>query len=199
MRAGRPTVLQLGLDHPAFFQRLEVVLLGPVIGAELLVEVVLAGLERLERDIGVRKILKGDPVEIELAAPDWQIARPVVFTALIGHRPPLSQRPDPIGPRAERRSVNGRLLERVRLMKGAREDRKLRDQSGKVARQGAFGEVDAKGPRIDGGHARHALQRDGQVGHAFVAQRLDRERDIIRRHRRAVRENRLGPQGEHGK
>ena len=103
---GRFVAERLANDQPLVDGRL-VVLGCPRTRGELLAKIVLAGEERLERDVAIAIVIDADAPEIVAPAVDRQVARPVIGDPLVDCRSAGFDPDDAVRPAAERRGERG--------------------------------------------------------------------------------------------
>ena len=168
---------------------------GPAVGAELVAMVVLAGLERLERDAGVAVVVVTDLVEIVVAGADRQVLAPVVGIAPIDDAAPGVDLGDDVGAGAHRR-LQRSLGEVAVLPVVLRQDRQEAADQQRQLPVRAVGEDELDRTLAQVRDLHHLLVGGARVGPAMGAYGLQAEDDVVHGHRRAVGEARLGPERE---
>src|SRR5690606_4801982 len=109
---------------------------GPKARAVLGAEVVLARLERLERDVGVAEILVAHLVEVVAAPVERELGAPIVLGALTHDRAPRIDPGDPVRTAAERR-LECRAVELALFVIVLGQDRHLAGYQRQLAIHGA--------------------------------------------------------------
>ena len=101
----------LFLDDATFTQRRAVIAGGPVLGAELQVEIQLAGLECFQGDAGVAVVIHYHPIEVVETLAYRQLGRPVIANPLKANRATGAHLANAVGAAAQRwfQSIAGEI------------------------------------------------------------------------------------------
>ncbi len=183
----------LGLHHLPREHRREGEVAVPAGRVQLAPDVDLAGLEGLEHGVAVGEVVVADHLEIVQPLRQRQVPAPVVGVAAEADRAPRVHPVHDIGARADRHlhRAAGEVLPRpLRLL----EDRPHAHQQRKLAVGGVEGEADR--PLAGLLHPGDLGPGAEIAGMALGPERLEGPHHVLDRDRRAVREARLGAQGE---
>src|SRR5262249_50405568 len=132
LSAGWPFVFQFLLLDAAVANGREIIACRPHPRRELLAEQIVFARERLKSRFAVAVIFVTQDVEISGPARDRQVGAPPVLDAIVFDVAPDVEAPDLVRAGAERR-IEGRLVERMFGIIGAREDRQTGDEQRHVA------------------------------------------------------------------
>ena len=183
----------LALD-PAFLDRREVVGGGPERGVELLVEQVVADLQRLEGGGVVGEILVEVAVEVVGADVDRQVLAPVVGVAAVLDRLAGLDVGDDVLAGADRRHQR-RVGEFDAGVVVLGQDRQAAGELRQVAGRGAGLEGELDAVRVERLDRLDVLERDLVGGLALLQEHLPGEDDVVGGDRHAVGEFRLRAAG----
>jgi hypothetical protein len=191
---GAQLARKFALHHASVLERGKIVGGGPGARGKLAAPRDFALLECLEGRIAVPVEIDADSIEVIEAAPDGQVARPIVLHALILDEAARGDAPHLVGSGAWKRLQPG-AVEGLALLCGLGEDREAHDAQDRALRLPA-----GKGQAHLVGGKRFRRHQFGEgkleIGMALLLQELIAEGHILRRQRRAVVEAGLRPQLE---